>query len=359
MEAKEAVKEKAVKEEAAAEEAGGATCNVEEAGTAAKLQAALDANAAARTPVLLRNAARAWPVHARGLLWKQLHQPAMDALIPVSTLWEDGDTNRMLPLTSLPPLPADVEAHLHARNVSRAVLRAPRRFMRWADAQALLRGQRCSRCYIKQVRLDMHLPEILRGLHPPRLSQQPLGDAFLWVNGGNATTGLHTDERDNMLVLLAGAKVVLALPPSMGSALGNVPLLDVATDAPVSSTRMDRLDRGVVMGVAEEAGVDGIAVHPTPRLPQTIEQVHLANTRYLAPHDAVWAALQKASAANSAANSAGHSAADLPVGSFGCRFTVQAPDALYLPAGTIHAVDSRPAGAPVAAVSFFYGPKQT
>ena len=38
--------------------------------------------------------------------------------------------------------------------------------------------------------------------------------AFLWVGGANATTGLHSDDEDNVLLVTHGSKHVLLYPPT-------------------------------------------------------------------------------------------------------------------------------------------------
>lgn len=361
-----------------AESAGGATCREADGSTPALLSAAVTAAAADGMPVLIHGAARAWPAFMQR--WSHAMPPgdgaaavvpaeaaitiAPEALLPVTRVFEDHNSNRIVELTAagLPTLPSAVARHLSDRNVSRAVVRGPRRHVRWGDFMRAVRGGRCATCYVKQVRIDMHLPELLRGLRPPRLRRRareggaeggaegsdgggteeveeeeevPLGDSFLWMNAGNVTTGLHTDARDNLLVMLEGAKEVLALPASMGPHLRREPLLDVPSG---TSTMRD---------------ADG-AAPVAPLLPTSVGQVHLATTRYLAPHRQVWQALsQHDGAARSGEYGAGS-------GGAGCRFVVRAPDALFLPSGTIHAVESLPAaaGAAVAAVSFFYGLKK-
>ena len=115
--------------------------------------------------------------------------------------------------------------------------------------------------------------------------------------------------------MLQGTKVVLALPHGMGTSLGQETLLDGPSEGEP----------------------------PAPRLPQSEEEVHLAFTRYLAPPRTVWRSLQEQTGAGGA----------------GCRFTVRAPDALYLPAKMIHAVESVATAGAVSAVSFFYGLKNS
>ena len=66
-------------------------------------------------------------------------------------------------------------------------------------------------------------------LRPPRLAGRTLGDAFLWL-GGETTTGLHTDARPNLLLMLAGAKTVWLFPPAHAASLRPARMLDLVTN---------------------------------------------------------------------------------------------------------------------------------
>ena len=54
--------------------------------------------------------------------------------------------------------------------------------------------------------------------------------AFLWVGGADATTGLHSDDEDNVLLVTHGSKHVLLYPPSSRRHLDPNPRYDNGTE---------------------------------------------------------------------------------------------------------------------------------
>ena len=54
--------------------------------------------------------------------------------------------------------------------------------------------------------------------------------AFLWVGGADATTGLHSDDEDNVLLVTHGSKHVLLYPPTARRHLDPNPRYDNGTE---------------------------------------------------------------------------------------------------------------------------------
>ena len=314
-------------EDGASSPPGAAACAVAAPRDHAALEAVLARHAAAGTPVLLRGAsylaagaaASNWSNWSR---WARAHVPAAAAaVVPVSLVFvPGGDTSRVEPLP--PGLAPRVRASLERRSVHHALTRPAVHLMSLGDLSTLLDDGRCRRCYLKQARVDMHMPSLLAELTPPPLPRpaaggiggaaapMQLGDAFLWLGGGGTRTGLHTDARPNLLAMLSGSKRLVLVPPHRAAALQPASMLDLASEA------------------AEEGA------EATPRLPSEAE-VHLNHNHFRASwRDA--AALKGA-----------------------CRLTLSAPDALFIPRAWPHAVRSVAAvgdAGPgvVAAVNFFY-----
>ena len=113
---------------------------------------------------------------------------------------------------------------------------------------SLLRSGTCrSRCYAKQVPIDLYLPSLLKSLHPPRFFRDELGgksvpltQANLWLGsntpGQPLLTGLHKDAQPNLVAMIAGRKQVFVVPPSETHLLMPVKLLDVQSSRSVDGT---------------------------------------------------------------------------------------------------------------------------
>ena len=239
------------------------------------------------------------------------------SVVPLAQVSEGGHTNRIGPLPG--GLAPAVGAWLAREGVAHALHRPPMQHARLGDVLTLLRRRggaeadagACRRCYVKQLRLDMHAPSLLRRLRPPRLPRRSLGDAFLWL-GGDTVTGLHTDARPNLLVMLAGTKTVWLFPPAHAARLRPARMLDL---------------------VANATAADGAA-----QLPSSVAAISLSENHFLDGHDAAWERLRGSD------------------GGGACAHHVRAGDAVFIPPGWVHAVQStRPAdGSAVAAVNFFY-----
>jgi hypothetical protein len=266
----------------------------------------------------------------------------LGGLVPISLLHPpNASTNLILPMERLEGnmLPA-VRAHLRQLEVDHALQRPLTVWMRLATLRALISNGAClSKCYAKSARIDLFLPKLLRLLKPPRLKTVggqtlPLAEANLWL-GANADdstpvlTDLHKDARPNVLAVLRGRKEVLLLPPSDEANLRPATLLDVSSKP---ATGTDQLGR------EEEAEVDEVLrASAEPQLPERIEDVQLDRQHYLADARTVRTEqlrpVQLASVRSSLAD-----ASDAP--RTVCSFTVEAPDAIYIPPGYAHAVES-------------------
>ena len=66
--------------------------------------------------------------------------------------------------------------------------------------------------------------------HAPFLTSWVQETAFLWVGGADATTGLHSDDEDNVLLVTHGSKHVLLHPPSSRRHLDPNPRYDNGTE---------------------------------------------------------------------------------------------------------------------------------
>ena len=84
--------------------------------------------------------------------------------------------------------------------------------------------------YLKQCPLeDLGCRWSLRA-HAPFLTSWVQETAFLWVGGADATTGLHSDDEDNVLIVTHGPKHVLLYPPSSRRHLDPNPRYDNGTE---------------------------------------------------------------------------------------------------------------------------------
>ena len=302
---------------------GGGACAEAEAVDATSLEALLrrHADTDTPTPVLLRGAREACGTDFAA--WARVAEGAggdgdgagagagegadASSVVPLAQVSESGHTNRIGPLPE--GLAPAVRAWLLREGVAHALHRPPMQYARLVDVLALFRRRACHRCYLKQLRLDMHAPSLLARLRPPRLAGRTLGDAFLWL-GGETTTGLHTDARPNLLLMLAGAKTVWLFPPAHAASLRPARMLDLVTNA---------------------TDADG-----GPQLPSSIDAISVNDNHFLDGHDDAWERLRRRDGA--------------------CAHHVRAGDAVFIPPGWVHAVQStRPAdGSVVAAVNFFY-----
>ena len=84
--------------------------------------------------------------------------------------------------------------------------------------------------YLKQCPLeDLGCRWSLRA-HAPFLTSWVQETAFLWVGGADATTGLRSDDEDNVLLVTHGSKHVLLYPPSSRRHLDPNPRYDNGTE---------------------------------------------------------------------------------------------------------------------------------
>ena len=342
-------------------------CTVAEVSTVSGLEAAL-ADASSRSlPMLIRNATAMWPLPSRtaelasifaadsavgactadeGAL--ALAASPADVLLPVSILHANGSTNRIRALASEEgQLTAEVLAHLRARRVAGGLQRPLTQHMRASTLLALLRSGTCaSRCYAKQVPLDLYAPRMLRHLIIPRLRlvdgavELPLGEVNLWLGkarrGAPIRTDLHTDARPNLIALLHGRKRALLLPPGAASRMEPVPLLDV-TSAAADSASAD--STGADSSSAQTA-FTAVPLPGAPRWPRTADQVLLDSRHYLKSLDDARAMLRPAQLGTSTQAPRGDANVDAPPRASACEFEVSAPDALFIPPGWLHAVET-------------------
>ena len=272
---------------------------VETDGSAAAAADAIAAHANLGRPVLLRNLSAEWAAaadaesiprllsaipprpHTRvgGAAADDVHERCRGSnwsafvgctMLPVSLIFEDGRTNRILPMEDLaagrlPPawrlteseersVAVAAQAALRNGRTHGVLQRPPRVVMHAATLLSLLSRGQCRGCYAKQVDLPLHLPSVLRLLRPPPLrdtaesvpddsaeqpSGQPLEGVNLWLgstrtqrDAPDPTTDLHHDMRPNVLTMLRGTKRVLVIPPAdAAERLRPATLIDVQTRA--------------------------------------------------------------------------------------------------------------------------------
>jgi len=182
-----------------------------------------------------------------------------EELLPVSLAFPGGETHAVLPFAH-PRVKAALGAAAaawHARvNGSSAgetaVLRAPQSRMSLSTLLALLRTPGAPPLYAHQLPAETFMPDIVNdgafawlghrpeadsaeggSLAPPPWASRlrPMASAHAWLTS-RAATGLHFDRGDNVLALLAGRKRVLLLPPAAHpQLLRYAPLTDVRVDA--------------------------------------------------------------------------------------------------------------------------------
>ena len=323
-------------------------------------------------PVLLRNATRPWAVPLAGIdgyIFDSDEQATCtsteagaqsnagggdgSAWLPVAMLHANRTTNQLHPFRALTGhLPARAISELQDAGVSGVLQRPIVTFMDATTFAALVRSPRCaSRCYAKQVRVDLSAPHVLRHVHPPPLRVAggrvtlPLADdgVHLWVGaparGAPIVTDLHKDSRANLLAMVGGGrgrKRVLVLPPSADAPLRPATLVDVMSTAksmPTAATA-NAAD-------AADAGADAaFDVHDEPMWPPTMEHTLLDRQHY---------AVSLAEARAMLRPTADH-ATDLPAATEPaftpsesiCEFSVEASthDAIFIPPGYVHAVET-------------------
>ena len=424
-------------------------CAVANASTPEKLETALEGAAAIGVPILLRQAAAFWGSFDNKLLFDLLadymddkqqrvirtqsahqsggggmidsslvespnqcsaeewHEGSDCALLRVSLLHADRSANRIVPLRSndtisrdaaetsprqpsrhLGSAPERLAAELESLGVHAALQRPRATHMCLATLLALLRSGECtSHCYLKQLRLDLYLPDLLRALHPPRLRSVgqrvlPLAEANLWLGAAPShapiRTDLHKDARPNILVVLRGRKRVLMVPPAESARLRPAKLLDV-------------------MSVLTNEAIEEDATSSRPLWPQNASTSLFDHQHYLMDLDEALASLHTGGPTDHALESAFQGSAqllrayhrlmqtsvsatasademdkpfDLASGSVAtvaskskdttppnsiCSFVVEAPDALFIPPGWAHAVETDSENDDFsAAVNFFY-----
>lgn len=223
-------------------------CTVAEASSPQALADALDAAFRIGTPVLLRNATVGWPAAQDGAaaIVEALHSSSAShrGLLPVSIVHpSEASTNRVHPLDESRLTPT-VQEHLRAKAVGHVLQRPLTQWMRPSTLASLMserNGICASRCYVKQLRLDLFLPAMLPLLRPPRLADLPLAEANLWLGSTRPSRPLrsevHKDDRPNLLANLGGGlKQVLIVPPSDAWRLRPQAMLDVMSQSPMAST---------------------------------------------------------------------------------------------------------------------------
>ena len=198
------------------------------------------------------------------------------------------------------------------------------------------------------------MPRLLSAIRAPPLRSVgqtlPLGQVNLWMGGGGGggaagphdaplLTDLHKDSRPNLLAVLRGSKRVVTFPPSDERRLRPAVLLDV------QSTAASRGAGGGATGGEQQPSEDLPSLLPgSPRLPASAEDALLDRQHFLLSAAEAAELLRPAPVSTSLASSS-TSAADAPLPG-ACSFEVEAPDALFLPPGWAHAVETR--GAPPA-----------
>ena len=142
-------------------------------------------------PVLLRGASRlaAGAAASNWSRWARAHTgTTAAAAVPVSlVLLPGGATSRVGPLP--PGLSPRVRASLDRRGVRHALTRPPVQLMSFGDLSTLLEDGRCRRCYLKQARVDMHVPALLAELTPPLLARSAAGGGGGGGDGGGSGGG--------------------------------------------------------------------------------------------------------------------------------------------------------------------------
>jgi tetratricopeptide (TPR) repeat protein len=270
--------------------------------------------------------------------------PHLDALVPVSMLFPpNASTNALFPLDEVAHrLSPAVLSELRRRGVGTVLQRPLTEWMSLATLRELIRRGDChSGCYAKQVRLDLFAPGLLKRLRPPRLRTVgertlPMGEANLWL-GGTAgrlpvLTDLHKDARPNVLAVLRGTKRVLLLPPEEEPKLGTVVALDVM------SSRRERPPGDVTAPGA-------------PLLPETVGGILVDHQHYaVGVAELRGRLLPRATDVQSPARQL----EGVRVASSPCSFIVEAGDALYIPPGWPHAVETEGHVGASAAVNYFY-----
>ena len=324
-------------------------CAISEVGTMAQLEKALEAAADKRLPILLRNAtAVAWRATGEELLDElsaasggeatcaEGETPAPTPLIPVALLFPNRTTNRVHPFTSLEGRVAgEVLAAIRAGGVGGVLQRPLIEYMSPSTLLALLRNGICtSRCYAKQVRLDLYLPRLLRHLRPPRLGAAAhVSEVNLWLGGAREgapiTTEVHRDAQANLILMAKGRKSALLIPPADGWRLKPMAMVDVTTTTSIS-------------GAVEEEGSGG---NSRMVWPQSVEELRIDTQHY-------GVGLEEAKGMLVDASKVIHVEADFGEPTV-CAFEVGEGDGLFVPPGWLHAVETVGGGVG-AAVNVFY-----
>ena len=321
-------------------------CPVIEIGAGADLEVTLSRAAIMGTPVLLRNVSLA----TNNVLDSLAHSCTDDnphgrlyrTAMPVSVLHPNASANRLI---SRSQVASEMGVHLSdelAFHAIDGILQRPRTEWMSLDALlSLLRSGTCrSRCYAKQVPIDLYLPSLLKSLHPPRFFRDELGgksvpltQANLWLGsntpGQPLLTGLHKDAQPNLVAMIAGRKQVFVVPPSETHLLMPVKLLDVQSSRSVDGT----LFPGAPILPTQLDGALVDTQHFMMSVEQLKGQLHPTFTETTFPSP------------------------NMRLSPTVCSFRVEAPDALFIPSGHAHAVEtSTTATAPdfAAAVNFFY-----
>ena len=318
----------------------------------AQLEKALEAAADKRLPILLRNAtAVAWRATGEELLDElsaasggeatcaEGETPAPSTpLIPVALLFPNRTTNRVHPFTSLEGRVAgEVLAAIRAGGVGGVLQRPLIEYMSPSTLLALLNNGICtSRCYAKQVRLDLYLPRLLRHLRPPRLGAAAhVSEVNLWLGGAREgapiTTEVHRDAQANLILMAKGRKSALLIPPADGWRLKPMAMVDVTTTTSISG---------------EEEGSEGSEGSNRRMVwPQSVEALRIDTQHY-------GVGLEEAKGMLVDASKVIHVEADFGEPTV-CAFEVGEGDGLFVPPGWLHAVETVGGGVG-AAVNVFY-----
>ena len=353
-------------------------CSVVDTHGSAEVTAnALAMHASSGLPVLLLNASARWAYNEAGAIDRVLSgELAAESaergspLVPVSLVFDDRRTNRIVPMADLVAgrLPPSwrVDSHavrrlsdmLETHGLHGVLQRAPRHYMRASTLVRLLRNASAStsdssllaRLYAKQVDLPLHLPAMLRLLDPPLLrwstdaqeqgsdgSALPLQEANLWLGHEQTLSDLHFDRRPNVLAVLSGRRRVLMVPPEVSSRrLRPTSLIDVQT----------RVEGDVAAVVARDQPESEAVL-----LPETWPSAAVDTNHFMARASDLRNELRPTRSGDT-------TNAEPPV----CSFVVRAGDAIFIPPGWAHAVETA-AGRQVqpfaAAGNFFYAKPPT
>ena len=266
-------------------------------------------------------------------------------LLPVSVLhmWnastgQTASTNRRIRYAKVAPnLSHSLQEYLVEQGVDTVLQRPLTEWMTLPTLLSLVRSGRCrSRCYAKSVPLDLYYPHLLHTLRPLRLQVAgltlPIGAANLWLGGtarGVAVlTDLHKDDRPNVLAVLRGRKHVMVIPPSDEPRLRELTMLDVQS-------------------ALREGGEREKMESSQPQLPTRTEDVLLDRQHHALGFEELSEHLRMRKTTRELVSMEGKLASI-------CSYILEAGDALFIPPGWPHAVETSADNDWSAAVNYFY-----